>query len=240
VAPNKFVAKIASDLDKPDGLVVAPPEGLAAFLAPLPVERMWGVGPRGAEGLRRARIRTLGELAAAPSRVLVPLFGSSAARLQALARGEDARAVVTGRAAKSIGHETTFRENVRDADELAAVLVALADRTAARVRRHGLRARTIQLKLRYAPFETVTRRTTLDTPTCGTAPILDAARALLGRCLRRGAEVRLLGISGSGFSAQPTLFAGSERDRPQVDRAVDRIREKFGAAAVRRGSVVDR
>ncbi len=240
VAPNKFVAKIASDLEKPDGLVVAPREGLEEFLAPLPVSRMWGVGPRGAEALKRVGISTFAELAQASSRTLRAAFGSSAERLQDLARGRDARAIVTARGPKSIGHETTFSQNIRDRDELFAVLVALADQVAARVRRHGLKARTIQLKLRYAPFQTVTRRVTLDSPTCGSAPLIDASRALLDRHLRRGAEIRLLGVSVSGFSAQATLFAGSERECPEVDSAVDQIRAKFGTAALRRGSVVKR
>jgi DNA polymerase-4 len=237
VAPNKFVAKIASDLEKPDALVVALPGRVAEFLAPLPVERMWGIGPRGAEALHKLGITTFAQLADAPVGRLQPAFGVGARALVSLARGRDTRPVVTARAPKSVGHETTFPENVRDEAVLHATLVSLTDRVAARLRRHGLKARTVTLKIRYAPFRTLTRRCTLPEGTWATADLLAAALRLFEERTERGAApVRLLGVSTSGFSAQETLFPAPQA---KVDEAVDRVREKFGTAAVRRGSVLE-
>jgi DNA polymerase-4 len=218
VAPNKFIAKIASDLDKPDGLVVVPPGEVEAFLAPLPVERMWGIGPKGAQELRARGIRTFADLAGAN------LDGP----------------LVTQRAPKSVGHETTFMENVTDEDVVHRTLVSLTDRVAGRLRHHGLRARTVTLKVRYAPFRTFTRRVTLPAPTCATTDLLETVLALWkDKAPEHGVPVRLLGVSTSGFSAQATLFAAPEAPRREaLDNAVDRVREKFGTAAVRRASVM--
>jgi DNA polymerase-4 len=239
VAPNKFLAKIASDLEKPDGLVVVPADSVEAFLAPLPVERMWGIGPRGARALHGIGIETFAELARTPVERLRPLFGSAAYGLRALATGQDARPVVTGRAPKSVGHETTFMEDVADEDTLHATLVWLTDRVAARLRRHGLKARCVTLKVRYRPFRTITRRTTLLTPTCATGPLLETVVDLYTRKTpRRAPPVRLLGVSTSGFSAQAMLFADQARQEA-VDRAVDEVRDRFGTAAVRRASVIE-
>ena len=235
VAPNKFVAKIASDFDKPDGLVVVPAGTVESFLAPLPVERMWGIGPRGAKALHRRGIRTFADLA---RHNIQPEFGTAAHALRALATGEDARPVVTRRAPKSVSHETTFSENVTDAAVLHNTFVSLTDRVAARLRAHGLRARTIAIKVRYAPFRTMTRRITLDAPTHVTGTLLSEVLDLAKKKLPRdGGPVRLLGVSASGFSAQPTLF--DPRGAQEVDRAVDSVRAKFGAAALKRGSVLD-
>lgn len=240
VAPNKFLAKIASDLDKPDGLVVVPADGVEAFLAPLPVERMWGIGPRGARALHGIGIETFGDLARAPVERLRPLFGAASYGLRDLARGRDTRPVVTQRAPKSIGHETTFAEDVRDRDALHATLVWLTDRVAARLRRHGLKARCVTLKVRYQPFRTITRRTTLETPTCATGPLLETVLHLFEtKTPRRAPPVRLLGVSTSGFTAQAMLF-GEQRREEAVDRAVDEVRERFGTAAVQRASVIEK
>jgi len=237
VASNKFVAKIASDLRKPDGLVVVPPEETRAFLAPLPVERMWGVGPRGAETLRRAGIRTFGDLAAAEPARLRALFGLSADGLRGLARGEDARPVVPDREAKSVGRETTFPEDLEDRGALRAALVALVDDAASRLRGQGLLARVVTLKVRYAPFVTRTRRTTLEVPAHATRPLLDAAKALFrGEVERDGRPVRLLGVSFSGFTAQGLLFGGADG---RLDEAIDAVRRRFGSDALRRAAVLD-
>ena len=239
IAPNKFLAKIASDLEKPNGLVLVPADGVEAFLAPLPVERMWGIGPRGARALHGIGVKTFGKLARTPVERLRPLFGSAAFGLRALATGQDARPVVTGRAPKSIGHETTFLENVIDKDVLRSTLVWLTDRVAARLRRHGLKARCVTLKVRYQPFRTITRRTTLVTPTCATGPLLATVLDLYRRRTpQRAPPVRLLGVSTSGFSAQAMLFSDQVRQEA-VDRAVDDVRERFGTAAVRRASVIE-
>ena len=237
VAPNKFVAKIASDLRKPDALVVAPPDDLRAFLAPLPVERMWGIGPRGAEAARAAGIRTFADLAAAQPPLLGRLFGAAAPGLRNLALGLDARPVVTSRAPKSLGHETPFPEAVPDRGALQPTPVALVAHVAARLRRHGLRARCLVLKVRYAPFRTITRRRTLPAPCATTAPLLEAARALFHDAFG-GEPVRLLGVSCSHFSGQGVLFGEADARARAMDRAVDAVRDRFGAAAVRRGSVL--
>ena len=240
VAPNKFVAKIASDLDKPDGLTVIHPDTVVEQLAPLPIERMWGIGPRGAEVMHRLGIRTFADLAAASPERLRRSVGSGAASLQNLARGGDARPVVTGRAPKSVGNEVTFSSDVEDEDLIHSTLVSLTDKVAGRLRRHGLKARTVTLKLRYAPFRTLTRRKTLDEPTWATTRLLEAVTSLYEeRAPDRGAPMRLVGVSTSGFSAQAVLFEepGAPRDRA-VDAAVDAVREKFGSSAVKRASTI--
>ncbi len=238
VAPNKFIAKIASDLKKPDALVVVRPGEVAAFLAPLPVERMWGVGPRGREALHRLGVRTFGDLVAAGAPRLRPHFHAHAEPLLALARGEDVRPVVTERAPKSIGRETTFPEDVAERETVRATLVALLDHVASRLRREGLRARWLTLKVRFAPFRTVTRRRTLAAPTDATAALLKAALALW-EDVTDPTPIRLIGVSASDFSGQLGLLSHEEGPRQQaLDRAVDRVRGKFGAAALRRGSVI--
>jgi len=235
VAPSKFVAKIASDFDKPDGLVVVRPGELEAFLQPLPIERMWGVGPRGAASLHEKGIHTFADLAASE------LTGGAGRKLVDLALGRDSRAVVTSRAPKSIGHETTFMEDTSDGAVVHATLVSLTDRVAQRLRGHGLRARCVTLKVRYAPFRTLTRRRTLEDPTCVTSELLAAVFALFETRLPRTADpVRLLGVSTSQFSAQGLLFeSDGVRLQARVDSAVDQVRERFGALALRRGSVLD-
>jgi len=240
VAPNKFVAKIASDLEKPDALVVFAPGHVAEKLAPLSVKRMWGIGPRGAEALKRAGIKTFRDLAGAGAARLTPLLGRSADGFVALARGEDARSVTPSRGAKSVGHETTFSENVRDEETVHATLLALADQVGGRLRRQGLRARTVQLKVRYEPFDTLTRRVTLAAPTCTTHGIFDAVWDLFVRRTERVSRpVRLLGVSTSGFSSQGLLFlAESETTQLAVETAVDKVRGRFGRGALQRGSVL--
>jgi len=236
VAPNKFLAKIASDLDKPDGLVVVPADDIAGFLAPLPVERMWGVGPKAAEKLHRAGVRTFDDLRKAGPRRLREWFGSYADRFYDLAAGRDARPVTPPSAPKSIGHETTFSEDVGDADALHGTLVALTDAVAQRLRRHGLKARTITLKVRDASFRTITRRHSLDAPTCVTDTLLRAVLQLWEHEVPAAGPIRLLGVSASGLSAQALLF---EPDDPRLDDAVDSVRARYGKIALRRASTLE-
>jgi DNA polymerase-4 len=234
VAPNKFLAKLASDLDKPDGLVVVPTEDIAGFLAPLPVERMWGVGPKAAERLHRAGVRTFADLRKAGPRRLRDLFGSHADKFYDLAIGRDTRAVTPLSEPKSIGHETTFAEDVDEEQALHGTLVALTDAVAQRVRGHGLKARTVTLKVRDHRFRTITRRRTLAAPTCVTDTLLREVLDLWEAEPREGA-IRLVGVSTSGFSAQAMLF---EADDPRLDEAVDTVRERYGKSALRRGSTL--
>ena len=238
VARNKFLAKIASDLDKPDGLTVVPPDRVEEFLAPLEVERMWGIGPKGAEVMHRHGVRTFADLARAPDSTLRRAFGMGAETLRLLARGVDARSVVTARAPKSVGHETTFPEDVDDPATIHSTLVALVDQVASRLRRHGLKAGRVTLKLRYVPWRTVTRQTTLAVPTAATGILLETVLRLYDeKASGTRTPLRLVGVSTSGFSAQAVLFHRADAEREEaVDRAVDEVRRKFGRGAVRRGS----
>ncbi|MGQ0613047.1 MAG: DNA polymerase IV [Planctomycetaceae bacterium] len=240
VAPNKFVAKIASDLEKPDALVVVRPDRMRAFLEPLPIERMWGIGPKGAAALRGLGVSTFEQLGRVDAERLRALFGSHAELLRALAEGRDARPVFAGGAPKSVGREVTFPENVSDMETLHATLVRLADSVASRLRGEHLRARCITLKVRYAPFRTLTRQATLPEPVQTTSALLEAAVALF-RTKTPGARdpVRLLGLSASRFGAQGLLFTSPREVRgARLEGAVDRVRERFGPAALERGTVL--
>ncbi|QDU40052.1 DNA polymerase IV [Maioricimonas rarisocia] len=242
VAPNKFLAKIASDLKKPNGFVVVPPDGVQKFLDPLPVGRLWGVGRAGGRVFEKIGIHTIGQLRQLPEELLVDHFGSHGAHLARLSRGIDDRQVVPDRIAKSVSHETTFPENVCDPHVLQAWLLDLTEQVAMRIRRRSLRGRTVHIKLRYADFHTITRATTLPQPTDLTREIWQAAKELLEERLpKRRLEVRLLGVGVSGFESgntrQLSLFPDeSQEAHSQVDQAADKIRERFGNEALLRGS----
>ncbi len=240
VAEVKFAAKIASDLGKPDGLTVVPPGGTAAFLAPLPVGRLWGVGRVTEAALSRLRVATIGDLARAdPARLAAALGDSAAAWLAALARGEDPRPVVPDEESKSVGAEETFEEDLAGAEALLPWLRGQAERVARRLRAAGLAGRVVTLKVKYADFTLVTRRVTLDAPQDDGLAIYEAAVAQLARAdLSR--PVRLTGVSVSGFGAgereQLGLFAappppGREK-RERLNAALDALAEKFGEDAV--------
>jgi len=240
LATNKFLAKLASDLDKPDGFVVVPADDVPGFLGPLAVTRLWGVGPATAKALAELGIGTVADLLAHSRRELVDRWGDHARRLLELAAGRDERPVVPDHEAKSIGNETTFAVDVADQEHLEEILDQLADKVARRLRRQGLTARTVTLKARYADFETHTRAATLAAATARTVVIRDEARDLLRRRLgRRGRPLRLLGVTASnlagGGPAQGELFpdAAQEHQR-ELDRVMDRIHDRFGAK-LRRG-----
>jgi len=244
IAEVKLAAKIATDLGKPDGLVEVPHGGVAVFLAPLPVSRLWGVGHVTEEALRRIGVATIGDLAGTPDAALASALGASHARdLRALARGEDPRDVVPDEAAKSIGAEDTFGEDLAGAAALVRELLAQAGRVGRRLRAAGLAGRVITLKVKYADFTLVTRRATLERPTDDDRAIFDAARALLAR-VDLGQPVRLTGISVSGFAgeaerSQLDLFAparppetAEEGKRRALNAAIDRLADRFGESAV--------
>lgn len=241
VAPSKFVAKIASDLRKPDALVVVPADGVAAFLAPLPVGRLWGAGPRALDGFRRLGAQTIGDVARLPPSRLVETFGAAlGAHFQRLAAGEDARRVAPAAARKSVGRETTFAADVADRARVAAALLELVEQVARRLRRAGLAGRTVHVKLRTADFTTVTRQCTLPAAVDTTEAIWPAARELLGRADTTRQAIRLVGVSLSDFAgeAQLGLFAdadGTGARRRRVAAAVDRLVARFGEDVVRRG-----
>jgi DNA polymerase-4 len=245
VAPNKFLAKLASESAKPDGLLEIAPEGVDAFLLPLPVERIWGVGAKAAERLHRLGCRTVADLRRFPREQLVRLFGVWGERLYSLARGEDERAVEVEQEARTIGAEETFAVDLTDPELLRRQLLAQAEKVAARLRRQGLKGRTVTLKVRYGDFETLTRRLTLAEPTANGMRLYRAGLDLLERTEAGQRPVRLLGLSvGALDSAAPdqgALFPDLESERlADLDRALDRLQERFGAGGVRRASLLDR
>ncbi|MEO6463674.1 MAG: DNA polymerase IV, partial [Candidatus Eisenbacteria bacterium] len=241
VAPCKFAAKLASDHRKPDGLVVVTAADLLAFLAPLPIERLWGVGEKTAPRLHALGIRTMGDLAARdPAQVRAEL-GDHGLQLQQLARGRDDRAVVPDAAARSISSEMTFATDLHDRERLRALLADQAQRVGARLRRAGLRGRTVTLKLRDDTFDTRTRQKTLGTATDDGDAIYRAACALLeADPLAR--PLRLIGVGASGLAersdAAPSLFdAGGEsagEAGEAFQKALDGVESRFGAGKLRR------
>ena len=235
IAPVKFAAKIASDLDKPDGFLVVEPGSLHAFLAPLPVARLWGVGRVGEQALQRLGLRTIGDVARSDEAFMERHFGKHGLHLIALARGIDPREVVPERDVKSVSSETTFASDIAERDALRSVLLQLVEQVGWRLRNKSLAGRTVHLKARYADFTTVTRAVTLAAPIDRTKAIWQAANGLLDRLPRPGAPLRLLGVGVSGFDpapdAQADLFSAAPTSA-EVDRVADAIREKFGTNAV--------
>ena len=246
VAPNKFLAKVASDLDKPDGLVVVPPDRVREFLDPLPVGRLWGVGKTAQHRLDRLGIRQIGQLRQLPLEVLTDNFGRSGEHLWNLAHGTDDRSVVPDHVAKSVSHETTFATDVEELDVLRAWLMELTEQVARRLRRNQLQGRTVQLKVRYGDFHTVTRSQTLPEPTSITDEIWRSAEGLLTtRLPNRKLSVRLIGVGVTSIETtgpkQQLLFDTEERQKlGQLDLATDQIKSRFGASAVGRAITLSR
>jgi DNA polymerase-4 len=255
IAEVKLAAKIATDLGKPDGLVEVPPGGVRAFLAPLPVGRLWGVGEVTEKALRRIGIATIGHLAGTPENTLAAAVGAHAAHhLRALALGEDPREVVPGEAAKSVGSEETFDDDVVERAALERSLLEHAVRVGRRLRASGQAGTVVTLKIKYSDFTLVSRRVTLPTPTDDDRAIYGAARAQLDR-IEAGRPVRLAGVSVSGFGSgaagsQLELFGGGgasaapqapgDRRRRALNAAVDAIAARFGENAVRPADLEDR
>ncbi len=242
VAPNKYLAKLASDLEKPDGFVVITQEDAEARLAPLPASRLWGVGRKTEEALAKAGLRTIGDVARAPDALLEHLAGSYAPRLKQLARGIDDRPVVPDAEAKSIGAENTFVRDIADAEALRNELDALSERVSRRARADGAVGFTVNLKARYADFTTVTRAKTLAAATSDSVVIRDAARELLEKRLEReGRALRLLGVSLSNLAHGEDVLRDlfdtplTSRNRT-LDSVMDSLRARFGSSAVRRGT----
>jgi DNA polymerase-4 len=203
VATNKLVAKVASDHDKPGGLTVVPPGEEAAFLAPLPVRVIWGVGPVTAERLAQMGVTTVGDLARFSQEVLAARFGDHGRALARRAKGIDRRLVVTEHERKSVSRETTFSKDLRDMEALKKQLWQLSQGVARRLGRAGVVAGTITIKLRYDDFETLTRQMSLDVPTDDAVRIYGVALVLLKQTWAHGRAVRLLGVGGDHLT-QPT------------------------------------
>jgi DNA polymerase-4 len=242
VAANKFVAKVASDLGKPDGLVEVPPGGEAEFLAPLPIRRLWGVGAATERELATLGIATIGQLARLPGPVLARRFGTGGAHLRELARGHDDRPVVPFAPPKSMGAEETFERDHRDVERLRRVLREQAERVARELRESDYAASRVTLKLRFADFRTLTRSHT-DEPTQDGLEIFRRVEALRAR-VPLAQPVRLIGLSVSGLGPPargqlPLLDAAAVR-RERLARAVDRLTARFGAKSVRPASLLER
>lgn len=239
VAANKLVAKVASDLRKPDGLVVVAPGDEAAFLAPLPIGRLWGVGEKTAAALADFRVQTIGDLAALPRDVVVRRFGKHGASLIDRARGIDADPIHEGDPAKSVGHEHTFDVDTSDPEVIERTLLAMAEGVSGRLRSAGVRASTISVKIRDTSFRTITRQRTLTEPTDLTEPIFRAALEL-ARPEVRGHRIRLLGVTASnlGEREQLALFATEDPKRRAAIEAADALRRRYGSHAVTRGRLV--
>jgi DNA polymerase-4 len=240
VAPNKFLAKLASDLQKPDGLVVIPTDQIESILGPLPVGKLWGIGPVTAEKLNRIGIHRIGDLRHRSGDDLQRLLGRDAQRLIRLANGQDDRPVVPDRQAKSIGQENTFGVDVTDRDEVRRALFEHVEHVGRRLRQHGLFARSVSLKIRYGEFETITRSTTFNEATCSTQELWTAAAALFD-AWATGAfrPVRLIGMTAGQLSTGPgqlALFPDPKNERQKkVDTIADQITARFGSGAIRRG-----
>jgi DNA polymerase-4 len=239
VATNKLCAKVASDLRKPDALVVVPPGEEADFLAPLPIRRLWGVGPQAQAALAEYGVTTIGQLAAMPRGTLHRRFGRHGDDLAARARGIDPSAVALGQTPKSIGHEHTFNHDTIDLRKLEATLLDVAESVASRLRRHDLAAGSVQLKLRYEGFETLTRQAPLPRQTRESEPLYEAGVALLRRTLVAGRGVRLIGLTAINLtdSQQLTLFDASART-DRLTHSIDAVRERFGDRAITRARLL--
>lgn len=244
VARTKFLAKVASAVAKPDGLLVVPSDRELAFLHPLPVERLWGVGVVTAKKLRTRGITTVAEVAELSEATLVSLLGRAAGRhLHALAHNRDPRPVQTGRRRRSIGSQRALGRRSRPADEVAAVLIALVDRVTRRLRAAGRVCRTVVLRLRFADYRRATRSATLPEPTAQTQPILKTANGLLIASLptieRRG--ITLIGVALANLADQAAVQLVLPFERAvELDAALDRVRDRFGTAAITRGVLVGR
>lgn len=245
VAPNKFLAKIASDLQKPDAFVIVEPDGIDAFLGPLPVSRLWGVGKRAEQKLHNIGIRTISQLARTPLDTLKLCFGeASASHLHELSHGRDDRNVVPDRDARSISHETTFPVDVSDVAVLRACLLDLTEQVGRRLRRHDIFARTVHIKVRLSDFQTLTRAHSLPDSSNTTSDLWQAVTEHLIPRVNLQQPIRLLGVGVSSLShtreRQRTLFDDTSERDSALDTASDAIRNRFGRAALQRGSSIDK
>ena len=241
IAPNKFLAKIASDLQKPDGLVIVPRDGVQDFLDPLPISRLWGAGKVTQKRFDDLGVRTFADLRRLSETELRGRFGDAGGHFHRLVRGIDDREVVPDREAKSISHEVTFSRDVADHEHLRSVLLQQMDDVARRLRQSKLTARTITLKIRSGDFTTITRSATIREPTDRTDVLWSAAAEVFEKWSRtKTPPVRLIGVGVSQLAAdaerQLSLFDAAQRAcSRRLDRTVDQIREKYGRGSLTRG-----
>ena len=240
LAPNKLAAKIASEINKPDGLVEVTLENMIDFLRPLSLKKIWGLGEKSRVVLEARGIKTIGELADRNSREIIVLFGKTGAHFWQLANGIDEREVRAETDAKSIGNEFTFDEDTSALPEIKAALLSLCEKVASRLRPAGFQGRTVTLKIRFADFQTFTRAVTIKEPTNSVDIIYRQIKLLADSFLTKRKKVRLVGVKVSGLTPaniQATLFeAEGERRTEKLYQAIDEIREKFGYDSIRRSS----
>jgi DNA polymerase-4 len=243
VAATKYVAKVASSRAKPDGMLVVPAADTVAFLHPLPVSALWGVGRVTEESLLRLGLRTVGDVAAMPHDALERAVGPAlASRLERLANGIDPRDVHTTRVEKSIGHENTFGHDLTDPEDIRRELLRLADNVAVRLRKAGLVGRTVVLKLRYGDFRTVTRSRTLAEPTDVARRIYDEASDALTELIGDGQRVRLIGVRAEHLrvSGSGAMLWDPDEEWRDAERTIDEVTAKFGKGAVRPATLMRR
>ena len=244
VATTKFVAKLASTRSKPDGLLVVPASGVVAFLHPLPVGALWGVGEKTEKELTRLGLHTVGDIAHTPAKTLVRALGqASGSHLHALSWGRDERRVVPHEPDKSIGAEETFARDVDDPEVVRRELLRLAERTAGRMRAAGLAGRTVSIKIRFADFTTITRARTLPEPTDVAAVLYSTARQLydalgLDRARLRLVGIRVEGLADSLNTPRQLLLGARDQGRREAEQAADRARRRFGDGVVGPASLV--
>lgn len=245
VASSKFVAKIASDIDKPDGLTVVPPDRVREFLDPLPVKKMWGVGKVTQQALARLNVKTFKDLRQIPVEILEKNFGKHGAAMHLLSMGIDERDVEPEREPKSIGHEQTFMKDILNPDQAKKEILSLANRVALRMRREEVRGSTVSLKVKYSDFTQITRAATLPEPTDDSMEIYSTSCRLLKKTAVGKRPVRLLGISLSQLSSlegEKQLFLFDQdkgyQKRKNLNTALDSICEKFGEKSIRPATLI--
>jgi len=244
IAPNKFLAKLASDLKKPDGFVVLTEQNKQQILDPLPVSKIWGIGKVTSEALKQAGISTIHQLRTTPESILKSIFGNQVFDILELAQGIDDRKVEPVSQSKSISSEKTFGTDVLDKDILLGVLLGQVEEVSQRLRTEGLEARTITLKIRYRDFKTITRSHTLDKPSNTTLLLWQEAKSIFNQWHRKSAApLRLLGFGASGLSPKGTgqqlLFSDPEEEKQKkIDSAFDTIRKKYGDDSMKRGNTL--
>jgi DNA polymerase IV len=245
VAANKFIAKVASDLKKPDGLVIVEPGQEKEFLAPLPVGRLWGVGPKTEAALKKAGLERIGQIADLQHSDLTARLGKTGAHLWQLAHGIDDRPVIQEEGFKSIGHEFTFDRDTADPEVLHATLLTLSEKVAQRLRSNRARARTIAIKFRKEDFSTFTRRTTLSSAVNTADCIFPVAQDLLQKLWRKGMLVRLIGVYGSSLEietsgTQMSFLDTASQKNQKIASAMDSIVQRFGGQAITRAALVSK
>ena len=241
IAPNKFLAKLASDLDKPDGLVVITEDNKQKILDPLPVSKIWGIGKVTNKALAKIGIETIEQLRHTPLNSLSMILGNQTETILKLAKGIDNRDVETVHEAKSISAEETFSKDIQDKDTLLGVLLHQVEEVSSRLRAEEFEARTITLKIRYADFRTLSRSSTFEKPTNTTKILWQEAQAVFNKWYKSSAEpLRLLGFGTSNLVQQGTgqklLFTDPEEEKQKkIDTVSDKIREKYGEDSLKRG-----